>query len=106
MLARICSGSGLLTVYQFPHCLVSGNEFVGAGTALDEPVEAVRFVDAQGSVVPPGGLPCLTSVDTTAGEILEDIASRNLRNADLEPGPDDSIAADRIEVWVPCEEMS
>ncbi|KAG9526808.1 hypothetical protein KCV07_g509, partial [Aureobasidium melanogenum] len=48
--------SGLLTVYHRPHFLDPRNEFVGAGIALDVPVEGVEFVDAQGSLAPPGRL--------------------------------------------------
>lgn len=67
------------------------------------PVEGVEFVDAQGSLAPPGRLTDLKSVDRGTVEIR---CSNDLRNADLKSSPDDGIAADRIEVRVPCEEMS
>ena len=43
-------------MYHPPHCLVSGNELVGAGTALEAPVDTLRLVVAPESMVPPGDL--------------------------------------------------
>ena len=47
---------GALTVYHPPHALVSGNEFVGAGRALEAPVDTLRFVEEPESMLPPGEL--------------------------------------------------